>query len=544
MCKSNINDSSTSYGQQGGDCYVDLDSNMIPVYYTGDEQNPEWTLAQMGLDPGEWYDYSEGRWANAVTLRDDYEKGSYCYDKSDTDGYIRIKAGDSCPANYKQYTPLSFMANAMHKWFIDTGGYITDIPLHPDDILGYWVYVPRYSYEVMRRDAIDLVQQPEDFKIKFETISPYIPKKSPGAGCSTSNSPKSYRIGCGRPRRYIGYDAACRNCTVPGTTWATHPAFTWMDEDGNPVELNGIWVGKFETTGSTLPNEKHISLMPGGIGDMYDVAKSMGVEDRNNKYGNTTETNLPNQNSNNLLSASSHMLKSSEWGAVAYLSASRYGAGVNQVFNNSQYQASYDGDGVPTNGVTGCGPIDKDNVNASGTYTGDDSALGTSAACHGSSNPEYAYNGEIGKLASTTNNVYGVYDMAGGAWEYVMGSYTTNSTQSSTSQFSNAAKPPYVDLYAQSIFDGDQLTNNNLCTWATCGGHALHETKSVQSVSTSNYGSASWGDDFSYFTYSNYQWPKRGGNANDGHAAGLFFSGSSNGYAYADYGFRVILLAN
>ena len=231
-------------------------------------------------------------------------------------------------------------------------------------------------------------------------------------------------------------------------------------------------------------------------------------------------------------------------GAVAYLSASRYGAGVNQVFNNSQYQASYDGNGVPTNGVTGCGPIDKDNVNASGTYTGDDSALGTSAACHGSSNPEYAYNGEIGKLASTTNNVYGVYDMAGGAWEYVMGSYTTNSTQSSTSQFSNAAKPPYVDLYAQSIFDGDQLTNNNLCTWATCGGHALHETKSVQSVSTSNYGSASWGDDFSYFTYSNYQWSKRGGNANDGHAAGLFFSGSSNGYAYADYGFRVILLVN
>ena len=550
-------------------CRVDIDDNMIPVAYTGDNTNAEWTAlipCTYGFGWGspascsgslEWFDYSNGQWANAVTLRDDYDSGCYVRQASASRYYSHLKDSSQCNSATNALTPLDFtkaILGQMNEANLGTGEvYVDDerisggwvIP--QSDILGYWVYVPRYSYEVMRRDAIDLVQQPEDFKIKFETASDA--KKVPVEGCSNTNDPKSYRVGCSLNRTYTDTATDTSTNEVTNTTWATHPAFTWMDEDGNPVELNGIWVGKFETTGSTeeptvLPNEKHMSLMPGDVGDIYDVAKSMGVEDKNNKYGNTTETNLPNQNSNNLFSSSSHMLKSSEWGAVAYLSASRYGAGVNQVFNNSQYQASYDGNGGPANGVTGCGPIDKDNINASGTYTGDDSALGTSAACHGSSNPEYAYNGEIGKLASTTNNVYGVYDMAGGAWEYAMGSYTTNSTQSSTSQFSNAAKPPYVDLYTQSIFNGDQLTNNNLCTWATCGGHALHETKSVQSVSTSNYGSASWGDDFSYFTYSNYQWSKRGGNANDGHAAGLFFSGSSNGYAYADYGFRVILLVN
>ena len=539
-------------GTVNTDCQVDIDPGMFAVRYAGDSWslvNPRYIDDVVPGHAGDWYDYSSGQWANAITVRSDFEKGCYeIHDEGDNLNVSLITDPTQCSTG--MYTPKDAYSAVQSYW---TNQYNmvnfshSEFTVYDDFILGYWVYIPRYSYEVMRRDAIDLVQQPEDFKIKFETASDA--KKVPVEGCSNTNDPKSYRVGCSLNRTYTNTPTDTSTNEVTNTTWATHPAFTWMDEDGNPVELNGIWVGKFETTGSTeeptvLPNEKHMSLVSGNIGDMYDVAKSMGIEDKNNKYGNTTSTNLPNQNNNHLATSTSHMLKNSEWGAVAYLSASRYGAGVNQVFNNSQYQASYDGNGVPTNGVTGCGPIDKDNVNASGTYTGDDSALGTSAACHGSSNPEYAYNGEIGKLASTTNNVYGVYDMAGGAWEYVMGSYTTNSTQSSTSQFSNAAKPPYVDLYAQSIFDGDQLTNNNLCTWATCGGHALHETKSVQSVSTSNYGSASWGDDFSYFTYSNYQWSKRGGNANDGHAAGLFFSGSSNGYAYADYGFRVILLVN
>ena len=35
------------------------------------------------------------------------------------------------------------------------------------------------------------------------------------------------------------------------------------------------------------------------------------------------------------------------------------------------------------------------------------------------------YNSEKGYLASTTGNITGIYDMSGGAWEYVMGNYGT-----------------------------------------------------------------------------------------------------------------------
>ena len=130
--------------------------------------------------------------------------------------------------------------------------------------------------------------------------------------------------------------------------------------------------------------------------------------------------------------------------------------------------------------------------------------------------------------------------MAGGAWEYVMGGHTTNASQSMTNKhLSFAVKPPYVDLYVNPPFSGHDRSNNNLCTWATCGGHALHETKNVQSVSS---GSQSWGGDNSYFVYSSDPWFGRGGRASYGSGAGLFSSDGSNGYTVNDYGFRVALL--
>ena len=524
VCKSNNADMGGPDNQQrGGDCYVDIDNNMIPVYYTGDEQNPEWTIVDYPSgtkEPGKWYDYSEGKWANAVTLRDDLSKGGYCVEGGHPQGYhpyMRVNT-TSCPSGsyYWEnsgvpYTPLEFAKEAMGGYMINggTGGSmeVDDVALHPDDILGYWVYIPRYSYEVMRRDAIDLVQQSEDFKIKFETAD--TTKKVPVEGCSDTNNPKSYRVGCSLNRTYTDTATDTSTNEVTNTTWATHPAFTWMDEDGNPVELNGIWVGKFETTGSTeeptvLPNEKHMSLVSGNIGDMYDVAKSMGIEDKNNKYGNTTSTNLPNQNNNHLATSTSHMLKNSEWGAVAYLSASRYGAGVNNVQINANASSGNDGNDDSSYGVTGCGP-------------------------NGSSQ----YNTENGQLASTTNNIYGVYDMAGGAYEYVMGSYTNDSTQSypSNGYITYKVKPPYVDLYVNPPFNGNEGTNNNLCTWTTCGGHALFET-------------AGWGDDYFYFVHSSNPWFLRGGYANaDSAGTGVFYSGVSNGRTLGSNSFRVGLAA-
>ena len=92
-----------------------------------------------------------------------------------------------------------------------------------------------------------------------------------------------------------------------------HPAFTSnVDNGGWDSELSGIWVGKYEAARVDASNESEgkstkIKIQPGvqsfrneTIGDMYTYARA---------YSTTLN---------------SHMLKNSEWGAVAYLTHSKY----------------------------------------------------------------------------------------------------------------------------------------------------------------------------------------------------------------------------
>ena len=213
---------------------------------------------------------------------------------------------------------------------------------------------------------------------------------------------------------------------------------------------------------------------------------------------------------------------------------SKYGAGITNGQSNVQINAAYlesgstDADGDSSQyGATGCGP---DSNGVEGKYvagTLNKTTIESPAAC---GTVDRAYNGTIGQYASTTNNVYGVYDMSGGAWEYVMGNYSTDLSQTSNSssnygEVKTPIKPPYVDLY--------NITSNNSCTWNTsgsgCGGHALFET-------------ASWGGDYSYFVDSSYPWFVRGGSAGYGSDTGLFYSNGNSGYTSGNYGFRVALL--
>ena len=94
------------------------------------------------------------------------------------------------------------------------------------------------------------------------------------------------------------------------------------------------------------------------------------------------------------------MMKNDEWGAVAYLSKSKYGKNAEVTINDSSY------------------------------YTGG-----------GSGN---AYVSNVGQ--STTETVYGVYDMSGGAYEYVA-AYLNNGN-------SNLKK------YGQGLVNGDAKTKN------------------------------------------------------------------------------------
>ena len=120
---------------------------------------------------------------------------------------------------------------------------------------------------------------------------------------------------------------------------------------------------------------------------------------------------------------------------------------------------------------------------------------------------------------STTGNISGVFDMSGGASEYVMGNYgnTTKSSGFAAAWFTTTGNSKYYNLYDSSTFTGTYSTNYTLCTLATCGGHALNETKS-------------WYSDLANFIVSGYPWFRRG-NGSASTDAGAFASYYGNGSA-------------
>ena len=262
-------------------------------------------------------------------------------------------------------------------------------------------------------------------------------------------------------------------------------AFTFGDKN-----LSGFWYGKFETSHTTLassttnnnlgctnetcsnangiiikPNVK--SLRNNNVSNFFFASRSM--EQTGNTFGFVKDE------------VDTHMSKNNEWGAVAYLTQSIYGRctdsttcteiGIN---NNSVYATGY---GAPAGSDTSA---------TNGTYDTD-----------------------LGKNASTTKNIYGIYDMSGGATEYVMGVY--NNTISN-SGFSSLPNEKYYNNY----------------TVVSYTGHALTETKK-------------WYSDYAIFVNSSYPWFVRGGSYSNGAYAGVFGFNYDTGVSYSGYSSHLVI---
>ena len=165
--------------------------------------------------------------------------------------------------------------------------------------------------------------------------------------------------------------------------WLTHPAFTSFDS-------NGMWVGKFET-GTTLTSDYNVRN-----GNAVQIKPNI-TSWRSIQLANAFYTSYDYKRN-----LDSHMMKNTEWGAVAYLQHSIYGSSQSvRINNNSSYITGYASINEPT-----CGYNGKNEV--CNRYCNDGSCNST-------------YNTSIGYLASTTGNITGIYDMNGGTVEYVMG---------------------------------------------------------------------------------------------------------------------------
>ncbi len=356
------------------------------------------------------------------------------------------------------------------------------------NIESYFVWIPKYRYKIFdlgdTYTGLATVQSGKAQQIEIEF------------GLTDTQDEKENE--CVAPES--GSNGECKK-----DYWMTHPAFTTFG-------TNGFWVGKFESSNAgnkvqIKPNV--VSWKSINIKTMFDTSYNY-------------QRNLD-----------SHMLKNTEWGAVAYLSHSKYGTCNNnqctevRLNNNSGYVTGYAAKTEPTTGYNAYNSYENKTPTQDGNST-------------------INYTNSLSQVASTTGNYTGVYDMSGGAWEYVMGvmkNANNNGLSLSSSGFTLNDIPfktdeeiDYSKYYDAYEYSSVYTTYNKRILGDATGELGPFEQKRYNN---STRIISSWYDDESYYLYR--PWAVRGGVFSYGIGSGIFAFDQNEGVGLELVTFRVAL---
>ena len=343
------------------------------------------------------------------------------------------------------------------------------------DIQSYFVWIPKYKYKLWNTGTAS--EGVHEIDIVFDETNT---TDIEGVSCKTSMT--------------SGETGNCNN-----GEYMTHPAFISMG-------VNGFWVGKFETGYKGATNSAATQV------NANDTSKII-VKPNVYSWRNINVYNSFLNSYNYDRDLDSHMMKNTEWGAVAYLSHSKYG--INReinINNNSSYKTGYSA--LPSTNQQ--------------TYPG---TSGDGAAYNS------AYNTDIGYLASTTGNISGVYDMSGGTWEYVS-AYITGKPRSSG--FSTTTLANYDSKYFDVYNASSAISTYQYRILGDATGEMGPFKQYLDGDNVSRYHS-SWYGDVSSFVDSSNSWFIRGGPYTDGVLSGSFYFYQYHGGTHVNGGFRIIL---
>ena len=227
--------------------------------------------------------------------------------------------------------------------------------------------------------------------------------------------------------------------------YVVHPAFDFGDK-----KLTGFWAGKYDSSNTeqrsiyngidkTVMIKANVEAWKGvTISNIFDICLEINKE--GNIYGLNTSDSVVDP----------HLIKNDEWGAIAYLSKSKYGIETREVL------MSY--------GKTG----------HSGSTTNHRGKYYPSTT--------YAYNTGVGALSSTTGNTTGIYDISGGNEDYVA-AYVNNGNSYLTTYGSSLvnAAAKYKNVYTRGSTDA--AANNYAVSVPANGnyGDAIYEISNAGS---------------------------------------------------------------
>lgn len=344
---------------------------------------------------------------------------------------------------------------------VDSNGYVTSMG-------SMFVWIPRYMYQI---ETLYHTSSTEGGKINIKFLK----------GNSTVPTDNT--------------NVTIANQSGQGN-WNIHPAFS----NYGGQELTGIWVAKFEATaaegvgnsedGDNVTN-KNVRVVPNEqswrfitIGNAYTVSTNM--KNNTDLYGAGISNCDP------------HLMKNTEWGAVAYLTQSKYGRnGTEVALNNS------------TDRITG---------RSNGGIDGSENS--------------FSYEKEEGQLASSTGNIYGIYDLNGGSFERIAAYIDTSAALTNGQELVNAPER-HKNVYEASE---DETSENNFEINSKAYGDAIYEISSYE-----NQYSA-WFSDYSRFSFGTDAFLVRGGGYYSTMLeSGIFFYNMNAGVVATNGGFRSVL---
>mgnify|MGYP000314603150 CR=1 FL=1 len=239
-------------------------------------------------------------------------------------------------------------------------------------------------------------------------------------------------------------------------------------------------------------------------------------------------------------STDSHLMKNSEWGAVAYLAQSKYGLnGTNIYINNVNLHSSTGAQSVYA--ITGCAAAtaDADQVTTE---------MNTTTKRPKATNV-YTWTQASGTKASTTGTIYGIYDMSGGIWERsaaIVNNGNSNLTtfgKSLMNSLINGKSSQYVTVYPYDSSVDKTGANPNTVSAANYAKNTKIYGDGIRETSTAGTGKTSWYTDYSCFPAVGSLFFVRGDDLWDGEGAGLFYFNRTDGRSIFDGGFRSVLVA-
>ncbi len=349
-----------------------------------------------------------------------------------------------------------------------------------ENIESYFVWIPRYKYKIFN-DTIysgltTIENRVQEIEIAFENK-----EMQPSDGTKKDS-------------------------------WLTHPAFTTFNS-------NGFWIGKFESgyKGATVSTSSEVNSSD----STKLIIKPNAYSWRNISTGNAFKVSY-----DYLREEDSHMIKNSEWGAVASLQHSKYGS-MTSVRNNNNSSLK-----------TGYASVEEPTIGFSATSVAQN-LFGTESSV------TLPYHTETGYLASTTGNISGIYDMSGGSWEHVAGYNTKANTTGDKSNITNVYKDFFTNDAWKKYYDRYSNDSGEIVKYEVgLLGDATREMGpfgGVKDTDTVVRNRTSWYGDLAHSISNTHPWFERGGSYNNGIAAGVFAFSREEGQAHQNITFRVVL---